>query len=173
MKRALLGSVVCGAFLLGTLQFAGADSKSRTDSRTDATPNSADIISATAGHKGKSKLSHTVKLDGAVSESDPSLQILLQINISGNRDCEREIIWPPKGRTQVIHCGVGEVPKFATIAHPNPKTLKFVFAKRAIGSPAKYGWRVITRDNGPGGADLDSLPNDKGGKPVYVIHKLR
>lgn len=173
MKRASLGFVVCGAFLLGTLQFAGADSKSRTDSRTDATPNSVDIISASAGHKGKSKLSHTVKLDGAVSESDPNLQIILQMNISGNLDCEREIIWPPRGRTHIVHCGLGPIAKFATISQPTPRTLRFVFNKRAVGSPAKYGWRVISRNGGPGGADLDSLPNEKGGKPVYVRHKLR
>jgi hypothetical protein len=174
MRRASLGFAICGgAVLVGMLQFAGADTRTRTDSRTDATPNSADIISATAGHRGKSRLVHTVKFDGAISTTDPNLQIVLQINTEGDLDCEREIIWPPKGSTHIVHCGQGPIAKLAAISRPTPRTMRFVFKKGAIDSPARYGWRVITRNGAPGGADLDYLPDQKGGKPVYIRHKLR
>ncbi|MFN8160760.1 MAG: hypothetical protein U0R52_06925 [Solirubrobacterales bacterium] len=172
MKR-LLGVVLFAACVLGAIQLAAADTKTKTDSRTDASPNSVDLVSASAGHRGKRKLRHTVKLDGPVDDSIANLQVILQMNVKGNGDCEFEIFWPPKGKSKLVRCGIGFTNKNAVVSQPSPKTLRFTFPKRLIGSPAKYGWRLVTRDEGAGGDILDSLPDEKHGNPVYVIHKLR
>jgi hypothetical protein len=170
MKRAILGSIVAGAVLFGGLQFAGANSKTITDSDLDAVADATNIVEATHGHK-RNKLVHTVTFDGPVDpESDD--QVLLQFNLDGDpEDCETEYIWPPSGKTDLIKCGVGELNKPGKIKEVAPDKLKFVFKRKIFGHKPKYRWRVITRDCQPC-AMLDAAHDEDGG-PVYVKHQLK
>jgi hypothetical protein len=170
MKRALLGFVAFGVLLFGVLQLAIADSRSITDSDSDATPNSLDIVSATAGHED-GKLRHTVTTDAPLNK-DSDAQVLLQIDFEGSSKCERELIWPPSGSSRVIHCGLGPTSKRGTISHPSPRTLKFVFSKNAVDVTDKYGWRVITRKCPESCPIVDSAPNQDGNRVVYIRHRL-
>ena len=168
--RLLTASVVVGS-LLGVPNIAGADRKSITDSQTDATPNSADIISARVDHTDDGKLRHTVKFDAPVDGSGEG-QILLQFNLDADRSCEREFIWPPSGDTDMIRCGIGPSDRSGTISKPRPNTLRFVFRKSALSSPDRYGWRVITKKCGGKCPLIDAAPNQNGDNPVYVRHNL-
>lgn len=170
MKRAIFG-IIIGTLLLGTIQLAAADSDSITDSDSDATPNSFDIVSATVGHTDDGKLRHTVKVDAPLNDSGEA-QILLQFNLDEDRACEREFIWPPTGERPVIRCGVGATEKDGTISQAGPKTLRFVFRKGAVLSPDRYGWRVISKECPGKCLLLDAAPNQNGENAVYVRHNL-
>lgn len=170
MKRALFGLIIA-TLLLGTIQLAAADSKSITDSHTDATPNSADIISAKVDHTDDGKLRHTVKADAPFDDSGKG-QILLQFNLDSDGSCEREFIWPPNGDTDMIRCGIGPSDRSGTISQPSPNTLRFVFRKSALNSPSRYGWRVISKECPGKCLLLDAAPNQNGDNPVYVRHNL-
>lgn len=171
MRRTFLGVAITGSLVLGLLQFAGADTKSITDSDTDASSNSFDVVSANATHNDDGKLQHTVKFDAPIDGTGDG-QILLQFNLDEDRACEREFIWPPAGSSPVIRCGVGPTDKNGNITQVAPNKLRFVFRKGAILSPDKYGWRVITKEC-PGLCDtIDAAPDQDGDKQVYVRHNL-
>jgi hypothetical protein len=170
MKRTLVGLVV-GTLALGGLQLAGANTKTIEDPDTDATPNSVDIVSATAGHTDDGKLRHIVKVDAPLND-DTTRQILLQFNLDDDRDCEREFIWPPSGHRPMIRCGVGATEKEGTISQPGPKTLKFVFRKGVLGSPDVYRWRVISKECAGKCDTIDAAPDQNGDNQVYVRHRI-
>ena len=133
-------------------------------------------MKATAGHTGKRKLVHTVKMDGALPAELGDYQVSVQFSLDGDRDCEREFNASALGKTPLIKCGVGEGSKSARVTKPSPKTLKFTFKTAAIiGNRDRYKWRVRTREC-PGGppcpADADSAPNDAPGGVRYVTHRL-
>ena len=171
MKRFGFGVALVAAVVMGSA-LAGANSKEILDSSTDASPDSLDVVEATAGHKGKSKLVHTVATHDMLSEQDGH-QILLQMNTDKDEDCEKEFIWPPSGEATLIKCGVGETPKAGKITEPLPNVLKFTFKRKVIGNPKKYGWRIETRICPQPCTDVDFAPDEDGGGPVYVKHKLR
>jgi hypothetical protein len=168
-KQTTLGIVIAGALLFGALDFAGADSNSVTDPSGDSTGgDKVDIVAAKVRHTdGGKTLTHQVKLAEGFSES-PGFQVLLQMNVDADKDCDREIIWPPGGTVKMTRCGEGAGRKRATVTHPKPDTLKFTLKPGAIGDPDKYGWRFATRESAAG-ADYDAVPSFNG----YIKHRLR
>lgn len=169
MKRIALGAALVVAGLGAGL--AGADSKSIDDPDDDAAVESLDVVKATAGHKGKSKLVHTVTLDSPLAQ-EAGHQILLQMNTDKDGDCEKEFIWPPSGDATLIKCGIGETPKGGKISEPAENKLKITFKRKVIGNPKKYGWRIETRVCDGDCTDVDFAPDEDGGNRVYVKHKL-
>jgi len=171
MRSLRVGLVSAVVLVLGA-GLAGADSKKISDSSSDAATESLDVIQATARHKGKKRLVHTVTVEQPLDEQ-PGHQILLQMNTDKDGDCEKEFIWPPSGDVSLIKCGVGETPKAGKITERTPSSLKFVFKRKVIGNPKKYGWRIETRICPQPCTDVDFAPDQDGTDPVYVKHKLK
>lgn len=155
---------------------AGADRKVVTDPSGDSTSPGFDIVKATAKHKGRRKLIHTIRMAGPLAEDLSDYQITLQLNIDGDPKCEREFHVPPLGRNPMVRCGIGDTSKFGRVTKPNPRTLKFIFKRKSIiGNKDKYKWRTRVRPcpGGPPCADeIDAAPNDSPTGPRYVKHKL-
>ncbi len=156
------------------LALAGANRDRVKDPSGDSSEPGLDVASATVKHKGKKTLVHTVKMAGPLPTDLSDDFITLQLNLDRDRDCESEFRPPPFGRNPLIRCGVGVTSKFGRVSKPNGRTLKYSFKKRLIGSPRKYGWRILVSSNCQTSCEqVDSLPDERIlGQARYVKHKL-
>lgn len=120
-----------------------------------------DIIRATAGHAAGGKLKHKVRMRGRLKPKKSNTRPFLLINTKGNRSSAFEYlvlgsrVFRLKRNGDYVRTGAN---KFAA----RGKTWTYRFPAKAIGSPKKYGWAVLTA-NGNG---RDLAPNDR-----YVTHK--
>ena len=177
MKRAAALATTAVIAFGSILALAMADRERVSDPADDSTSKVFDIVKATAKHDGKRKLVHTVRMLSPIPVDFSDFQVSLQLNLDGDRDCEREFNADGVGRTPLIKCGVGERAQNARVSKPNARTLAFTFRRGPIiGSRPKYGWRMRVRPC-PGGPpcaeDADALPNDGAAGPRYIKHRLR
>ena len=125
-----------------------------------------DIKSASAGHAGR-RLAHKVELYGAIPDRFSGMvcvQVLSRRSPSAGpgpaqaqEDARaRSICIQNKKQTRVpvVKMATGKTTGHARVRYPDPRTVRFVFTKRSIGSPARYFWRADTafetdKRNGP------------------------
>jgi hypothetical protein len=170
---ALLAVVVVGfGALLGV---AGASTKNvKNDPSGDSTDPGVDAIRATAAQKGKRLVVHTVTMDGDIPSDLTDNFITLQINLDGDNACEIEFRPPPFGKNRMIKCGVRVTSKTGKVTKQNARTIKYVFKRKLMGNPKKYGWRILVSEGCQTSCTaVDALPDDVGGEAKYVTQKLR
>jgi hypothetical protein len=127
-----------------------------------------DIASASYGKLGRRKLEHTVTVVGRAadpSKRDSLAVPLLMIDVpkvaSQTNACDFYV-----GRTStgagpgVYECGDETRRGDAKIVRTSSGTIRYVFSRRAIRSPRKYGWAVGVRSRTNGSIVMhDRLPD--------------
>jgi hypothetical protein len=124
-----------------------------------------DLRSATAGHAG-AKLQHVVRGWTRLSVRDIKSfgAVGLEIRAGGHT----YFTIGNGGKEEMHQAPSGKVTGSVTVASIDSHTVKFVFAKAAIGNPPKYTWRA--QDNG---ACERCTPPDRVPNRGFVTHKLR
>jgi hypothetical protein len=124
-----------------------------------------DLRSASAGHAG-GKLKHVVRGWTRLYAKDIKSfgAVGLEIHAGGHA----YFTIGNGGSSEMHQSPSGKVSGSVTVTQVDSHTVKFVFAKSAIGSPAKYTWRA--QDNA---ACEKCTPSDRVPNTGFVTHKLR
>jgi len=149
MRQLLL--FITAAALLSLAAVGFADTKTVTSPRLNKKDFKLDIKSASAGHAGR-RLKHEVVLWGKVPDRFHG-QVCADV---GSRRATRGPQTPDYGafaicivnkrqtRVPVIQMQTGKTKGHARVRYPGSRTVRFIFTKRAIGSPHSYFWRADT-----------------------------
>ena len=136
---------------LGIAGFAIADSKTVQD-RREAPDNKLDIKSASAAHAGR-KLKHEVVLWGAVPDRfHGQVCVTVQsrrVNVGAPQRPDYGarsicILNKKQERVDIVQMQTGKVKGHARVKYPRKNRVRFLFGKKAIGSPTRYFWRADT-----------------------------
>jgi hypothetical protein len=184
-QRNGLVAAAAAALTLGLVASGSANSGSVRDPAGDVAGNppgansAYDLVGATFGHKGKRKLVHTAALKGKAGDpirGDPFPLLLIDVpKKQFSPGCDYFVSTSPPASAgkpwvgHVFRCSIGAAPAkvgWAKITKANAHTIKYVFARKAIGKPRKYRWALAF--GGSGGILFDRLP-DTG----FKVHRLR
>jgi hypothetical protein len=169
--RKLRASAVATVAVLAIAGIAAADNRTFTDPTGDVqgkpqrpfSKASVDFTSAAARHGKKGALKHLYSVRGRV---DPNVTASLTINVIGRgTSCDYVVSKFPEG-ARVMRCSNFTPVAKARISTVDQHTLRYVFRKRAIGSPAAYRWQFMYEAGGDAGV-FDMAPD----RPK--THKLR
>lgn len=189
MLRRFVTLLACVSAILLALP-ASADTGAITDKKGDATGcnsgpvSGCDIVKATWGHASNGRVVHQVSVSGQIGAplsgqgSTPRLMIDVPGQKFDNPTCDYYVgnippgVGPNKSSTawkwyvQTCQNTGSKIVGPAAASRVDAHTVRLVFNRKAIGSPARYGWRWEFP------ADGDKPPYDAAPNKGYKTHSL-
>lgn len=175
---ALTAAAVLGIAALGRANSASvADARGDVIGKPPGGADAVDIVRTAYGHAKRRRLVHTVTVAGRAADPAGSSGVVptLWIDVEegpgrGARECDF-MVGRLFGRLGVYECGSLDRVASARVTRTGEHGTRYVFAERAIGSPAEYGWSFVTEGPTDGTwIRYDRVPE---GDHAFAPHRLR
>ena len=174
MRQVLVATAVVVSVLAGTqTAFAGTGTTPDANDR----PGPLDIKSASQGHQGSARVTHTITTFsswriGILGTNTPNF-FSVEISTDSDRAPERTVLaFSAQGRMVGWVFGPnGQFVGSATASRPNNRSVRVSILRSRLGSPAGYRWQALSFFRAPGACRrgcLDRAPNGSG----RVLHDL-